>query len=36
MDAINSSGKSDHELISTDVLEDIRDGSHTDPKTNIR
>ena len=29
MDAINSSDESDHDLISTEILEDIRNGSQT-------
>ena len=29
MDAINSGDESDHDLISTEMLEDIRDGSQT-------
>ena len=29
MDAINSGDGSDHDLISTEMLEDIRDGSQT-------
>ena len=29
MDAINSGDKSDHDIISTEILEDIRDGSQT-------
>ena len=36
MDAINYGDDSDHDLISTDMLEDIRDGSQTHPNTNIR
>ena len=34
MDAINSGDESDHDLISTEMLEDIRDGSQTHPKVN--
>ena len=29
MDAMNSGDESDHDLISTEILEDIRDGSQT-------
>ena len=36
MDAINSGDESDHDLISTEMLEDIRDGSQTHPKVNKR
>ena len=36
MDAINSGNESDHDLISTEMLEDIRDGSQTHPNVNIR
>ena len=36
MDAINSSGESDHGLISTEMLEDICDGSQTHPNINRR
>ena len=36
MDAINSGDESDHDLISTDMLEDIRYGSQTHPNVNIR
>ena len=36
MDAINSGDESDHDLISTDMLEDIRDGSQTHPNINKR
>ena len=36
MDAINSHDESDHDLISTEVLEDIRDGSQTQPNVNRR
>ena len=31
MDAINSGDESDHDLISTEMLEDIHDGSQTHP-----
>ena len=36
MDAINSGDESDHDLISTEMLEDIRDGSQTHPNVNRR
>ena len=36
MDAINSGDESDHDLISTDMLEDIHDGSQTHLNVNIR
>ena len=36
MDAINSADESDHNLISTEMLEDIRDGSQTHPNINRR
>ena len=36
MDAMNSGDESDHDLISTDTLEDIRDGSQTHPNVNRR
>ena len=36
MDAINSGDESDHDLISTEMLEDIRDGSQTHPNVNKR
>ena len=36
MDAINSGDESDHDLISTEMLEDIRDGSQTHPNINRR
>ena len=36
MDAINSGDESDHDLISTEMLEDIRDGCHTHPNVNRR
>ena len=31
MDAMDSSDESDHDIISTEILEDIRDGSQTHP-----
>ena len=34
MDAINSGDESDHDLISTEMLEDIRDGSRTHQNVN--
>ena len=34
MGNINSGDESDHDLISTDMLEDIRDGSQTHPNVN--
>ena len=34
MDAINSGDDSDHDLISTEMLEDIRDGSQIHPNVN--
>ena len=34
MDAMNSGDESDHFLISTDMLEDIHDGSQTHPNIN--
>ena len=34
MDAINSSDESYHDIISTEMLEDIRDGSQTHLKVN--
>ena len=34
MKDINSDDESDHDLISTEMLEDIRDGSHTHPNVN--
>ena len=34
MDAINSVVESDHDLISTEMLEDICDGSQTHPNVN--
>ena len=36
MDAINSGDESDHDIISTKMLEDIRDGSQTHPNVNRR
>ena len=36
MDAMNYGDESDHDLISTEMLEDIRDGSQTRPNVNIR
>ena len=36
MDAMNSDDDSDHDLISTEMLEDIRDVNHTHPKVNRR
>ena len=36
MDAINSGDESDHDLISTEMLEDIRDGSQTHTNVNRR
>ena len=36
MDVINSGDESDHDLISTEMLEDICDGSHTHPNVNSR
>ena len=36
MDAINSGDDSDHHLISTEMLKDIRDGSQTHPTVNRR
>ena len=36
MDAMNSSDESDHDLISTEMLEDIRDRSQTHPNVNRR
>ena len=35
MDAMNYGDESDHDLISTEMLEDIRDGSQTHPNVNI-
>ena len=34
MDAINSGDESDHDIISTEMLEDIYDGSQTHPNVN--
>ena len=36
MDAINSGDESDHDLISTEMLEDICNGSQTHSNVNIR
>ena len=36
MDAINSGDDSDHDLISNEMLEDIRDRSQTHPNVNRR
>ena len=36
MDAINSGDDSDHDLISTEMLEDICDGSQSHPNVNQR
>ena len=36
MDAMDSSDESDHDLISTEILEDIRDGSQTHTNVNRR
>ena len=36
MENLDSSDESDHDLISTDMLEDIRDGSHTHPNVKRR
>ena len=36
MDAMNSGDESDHDLISTEMLEGIRDGSQTHPNFNRR
>ena len=36
MDAINGGDESDHDLISTEMLEDIRDVSQTHPNVNRR
>ena len=36
MDNINSGDESDHDLISTDMLEDVCDGSQTHPNVNRR
>ena len=36
MENIDSNGESDHDLISTEMLEEIRDGSQTHPNVNKR
>ena len=36
MDAINYGDESDHDLISTEMLEEIRDGNQTRPNVNQR
>ena len=36
MEGINSGDESEHDLISTEMLEDIRDGSQTHPNVNRR
>ena len=36
MENINSGDESDHDLISTEILEDIYDGSQTHPNVNKR
>ena len=36
MENINSSDESDHDLICTEMLHNIRDGSQTHPKVNKR
>ena len=36
MENLDSNDKSDHDLISTEMLEDIRDGSQTHPNVNKR
>ena len=36
MENLDSNEQSDHDLISTEMLEDIRDGSQTHPKINKR
>ena len=36
MENLNSNENSDHDLISTEMLEDIRDGSQTHPNINKR
>ena len=36
MDAINSGNESDNDLISTEMLEDIHDGSQNHPNINRR
>ena len=36
MDTMDSDDESDHDLISTEILEDIRDGSQSHPNVNRR
>ena len=36
MDVMDSGDESDHDLISTEMLEDIREGSQTHPHVNRR
>ena len=36
MDAMDISDELDHDLISTEMLEDISDGSHSHPNVNQR
>ena len=36
MEDINSGNESDHDLISTEMLEDMRDGSQTHPNVHRR
>ena len=36
MDAMDSGDESDHDIISTEMLEDIRDGSQSHPNVNKR
>ena len=36
IDAMDSGDESDHDLISTEMLEEIRDGSQTHPNVNRR
>ena len=36
MGAMDSGNESDHDIISTDMLEDIRDGSQSHPNINQR
>ena len=36
MENLDSSDESDHDLISTEIIEDIRDGSQTHPNVNRR
>ena len=36
MDAMNAGDESDHDVISTEMLEDIRDRSQTHPSVNRR